>query len=109
MPLLFPVLWSTGFIGAKLGLPYAEPFTFLSLRFGLAALLLLPFALVAAAPWPRDWTALGHIAFAGVLVHAISLGGVFSSIHFGLPAGLVAMIMGFAALINRHPGRALAQ
>ena len=68
-PALFVVLWSTGFIGAKLGLPYAGPFTFLALRFVLAAALLVAAALATRAPWPRATGEHGHYAVAGLLVH----------------------------------------
>ena len=54
MPALFVVLWSTGFVGAKLGLPYAEPFTFLGVRLLIASGLLLLVALLMRAPWPRS-------------------------------------------------------
>ena len=99
-PLVFVVLWSTGFIGAKLGLPYAEPFTFLAIRFALAALLLGVFAYLTRAPWPRDWRQLGHYAMAGLLVHAIHLGGVFNAIKFGLPAGIAALVMGLQPILT---------
>lgn len=93
MPSLFIVLWSTGFIGARLGLPYAEPFTFLSLRMLVASLLLLAVALVMRAPWPTSRTAAAHIAMAGLLVHGIYLGGVFWAIGHGLAAGVAAIIV----------------
>ncbi len=98
MPALFVVLWSTGFIGAKLGLPYAEPFTFLALRMAIAAALLAAFALATRAPWPADWRSVGHIAVAGLLVHAVYLGGVFAAIGAGLPAGIAALIVGIQPL-----------
>lgn len=92
-PGLFVVLWSTGFIGAKLGLPYAEPFTFLSLRFLFVLAILLPICWLARAPWPnRQGT--GHMAVAGVLMQGGYLGGVFASMHQGMPAGVSALITG---------------
>jgi len=92
-PGLFVVLWSTGFIGAKLGLPYAEPFTFLSLRFLLVLAILLPLCWLSRAPWPNRQGA-GHMAVAGVLMQAGYLGGVFASMHHGMPAGVSALITG---------------
>ena len=71
MPGLFVVLWSTGFIGAKLGLPYAEPLTFLGLRFIVVAALLLVLALAMRAPWPSSLAETGHIAVVGVLLLAL--------------------------------------
>lgn len=66
MPLLFVLLWSTGFLGAKFGLPYAEPFTFLAIRLLLAAALLAAFALLSGAPWPGSARLAGHVAVAGL-------------------------------------------
>ncbi len=97
-PGLFVLLWSTGFIGAKLGLPYAEPLTFLILRFALAVALLAPLALGLGHRWPRNPREFAHVATAGVLLHAGYLGGVFSAIHQGLPAGVVALIVGLQPL-----------
>lgn len=99
-PALFVVLWSTGFIGAKLGLPYAEPLTFLALRMAIVVVLLVALALAARAPWPRGLSAIGHLAVAGVLVHAGYLGGVFSAIAEGLSSGLVALIVGLQPLLT---------
>jgi drug/metabolite transporter (DMT)-like permease len=98
--LLFVLLWSTGFIGAKLGLPYAEPLTFLALRMGLVVALLLVVALVARAPWPRGARTWVHIAVAGLLVQCGYLGGVFSAIHQGMSAGVVALIVGLQPILT---------
>ncbi len=100
MPGLFVLLWSTGFIGAKFGLPFAEPLTFLALRFLLVAVLLATAAAVSRAPWPRDPATLGHLVVAGVLVHGVYLGGVFASIHQGVPAGVSALIVGLQPLLT---------
>jgi len=99
-PALFVLLWSTGFIGAKLGLPYAEPFTFLALRYALVSGVLLVVMLVAGSPWPRsraDWV---HAVISGLLLHGVYLGGVFSSIQLGLEAGLSALIVGVQPLLT---------
>ncbi|MGF1609592.1 MAG: DMT family transporter, partial [Kiloniellales bacterium] len=93
MPGLFVVLWSTGFIGAKLGLPYAEPLTFLTLRFAAAGLLLLAVTLVARAAWPKSWTETLHIAVAGLLLHGVYLGCVYAAIYHGVEAGVSALIV----------------
>lgn len=100
MPALFVLLWSTGFIGAKLGLPYAEPLTFLSLRMALVVGLLLLLALIGRAPWPTDRATVGHNAVAGLLLHAGYLGGVFNAIHLGMSAGLVALIVGLQPVLT---------
>lgn len=100
MPIVFVLLWSTGFIGAKFGLPYAEPFTFLLIRFVVVIALLAPVALLTGAPWPRTWAEAGHMAVTGVLVHGIYLGGVFAAIAHGLSAGLAALIVGLQPLLT---------
>ncbi len=100
MPALFVLLWSTGFIGAKLGLGYAEPFTFLGARMVIATGLLFCIVLLTRAPWPQDWRTVGHIAVAGLLVHAVYLGGVFSAINVGLPAGITALLVGTQPLLT---------
>jgi drug/metabolite transporter (DMT)-like permease len=99
-PAVFVLLWSTGFIGAKYGLPYVEPATFLLLRFALVVALLLPLALVWRAPWPRTPQQLGHLCVAGALVHGGYLGGVFAAIHEGMPAGLAALIVGLQPVLT---------
>ncbi len=93
------VLWSTGFIGAKLGLPYAGPLTFLALRYWLAAALLALLALATRAPWPRRKMEVHHYAVAGLLVHALYLGGVFVGLSLGVEAGVSAMIVSVQPLL----------
>lgn len=92
-PLLFVLLWSTGFIGAKLGLPYASPMVFLLLRFAIVAALLLCVIAVLAEGWP-GWRAIRGQAITGVLMHGFYLGGVFWAIDAGMNAGLAALIVG---------------
>jgi len=92
-PALFVLLWSTGFIGAKLGLPYAEPASFLTLRFLLVLALLLPICWLFRARWPAPRDAV-QMGVAGVLLQAGYLGGVFGSLHLGMPAGVSALVTG---------------
>ncbi|WP_346287202.1 DMT family transporter [Zoogloea sp.] len=99
-PLLFVLLWSTGFIGAKYGLPYAEPLSFLCARYVLVIALMGAVALATRAPWPKDPRQWFHIALTGVLVHAVYLGGVFTSIRHGLPAGIAALVVGLQPLLT---------
>ncbi|MFV9503396.1 MAG: DMT family transporter [Oscillochloridaceae bacterium umkhey_bin13] len=99
-PWLFVLLWSTGFIGARLGLPYIEPFTFLGIRFVIAATLLAALALLLRSPWPQNWAALGQIAITGLLLHAGYLGGVFFAIDRGMPAGLSALIVSLQPILT---------
>ena len=99
-PLLFVLLWSTGFIGAKLGLPHAEPLTFLAIRFSLVLVLMTALALAMRAPWPRDARQWFHIGVTGLLVHAVYIGGVFVSISKGLPAGVTSLVVGIQPLLT---------
>jgi drug/metabolite transporter (DMT)-like permease len=99
-PLLFVVLWSTGFIGAKYGLPHAEPLSFLLVRYLLVVSLMTLIALVTRAPWPKDGRQWFHIGVAGLLVHAIYLGGVFVAISKGLPAGVTSLVVGIQPLLT---------
>jgi len=98
MPFVFVLLWSTGFIVAKFGLPYAPPLTFLVLRFVGVALVLLPLVVLARAPWPHG--RVFDIAFAGVLLHAGYVGGVWCAIKLGMPAGLAALIAGMQPVLT---------
>ena len=99
-PFLFVFLWSTGFIGAKYGLPYAEPLSFLLTRYGLVIALMTMIALATRAPWPQAPLQWVHIGVSGVLVHAVYLGGVFIAIKHGLPAGVTALVVGMQPLLT---------
>ena len=100
IPLLFVVLWSTGFIGAKLGLPDCEPLTLLSLRYGAVLVLMGAVALATRAPWPATPAQWGHIGVSGLLIHAVYLGGVFTAIRLGLPAGVTALVVGLQPVLT---------
>ena len=99
MPALFVLLWSTGFIGARLGLPYAEPLTFLALRFAAVIAIFAVLIAAARAPWPR-LAACRHEAVTGVLLHSGYLGAVFAAIDQGMPAALAALIVGLQPLLT---------
>lgn len=98
MPFVFVVIWSTGFVVAKFGLPYAPPLTFLLLRFAGVLVVLLPLVLLVRAPWPIG--RIRHIALAGVLVQAGYLSGVWCAIKLGMPAGLSALIVGLQPILT---------
>jgi len=100
VPALFVLLWSTGFIGARLGLPHAGPLTFLTLRYVAVIALMLPLALLLRARWPSTPGAARHIAVAGILIQGGYLGGVFSAVHAGMSAGVVALIVGMQPLLT---------
>lgn len=99
-PLLFVLLWSTGFIGAKFGLPHAEPLTFLLIRYLLVLSLMTLLALAMRAPWPRSARQWLHIGVTGLLVHGVYLGGVFMAISKGLPAGVASLVVGIQPLLT---------
>lgn len=98
VPLFFVLLWSTGFIVAKFGLPYAPPLTFLLLRFAGVLLILLPAVLLLRAPWPRGQ--MRQIALAGLLLQAGYLSGVWCAIKLGMPAGLSALVVGMQPILT---------
>ena len=100
MPWTFVFLWSTGFIGAKFGLPYAQPVTFLLLRFGFVLALMFPIALALRARWPATPAQVAHLSVAGVLLHGGYLAGVFTAIHAGMSAGLAALIVGLQPVLT---------
>lgn len=91
-PSLFILIWASGYIAAKLAAPWADPLTFLSLRYAGVVVLMLALAGAARAPWPSRRQAL-HLAVAGVLIQAVYLGGVWVSIRMGLSAGAAALIV----------------
>ena len=99
-PLLFVFLWSTGFIGAKYGLPYAEPLSFLFVRYLAVISLMTVIALLTRAPWPKAPMQWVHIGISGLLVHAVYLGGVFIAIKQGLPAGITSLVVGMQPLLT---------
>jgi drug/metabolite transporter (DMT)-like permease len=98
-PALFVLLWSTGFIGARLGLPYIEPLTFLAVRMVFAVVIMAATALAGGARWPNA-NEVGHNLVAGSLVHGLGLGGVFTAISQGVPAGISALIVGLQPIVT---------
>src|SRR3954463_15509805 len=88
MPAVFVLIWSTGFIVARYGMPYAPPMKFLALRFGLAVVCLGIWATLSRAAWPARRSQWFHLAITGVLMHAGYLGGVWSAVKLGMGAGL---------------------
>ncbi|WP_437321847.1 DMT family transporter [Sorangium sp. So ce385] len=99
-PPLFVVIWSTGFIVARLVAPHAEPLTFLLVRYALAGLVLALVAVVARVPWPRAARSWRDGLVAGALLHGFYLGGVFWSVKHGLPAGISALVAGLQPLVT---------
>jgi drug/metabolite transporter (DMT)-like permease len=98
-PMLFVVLWSTGFIGARYGLPYIEPLTFLGVRMACVVAVMLAIAAISRARWPSA-AETGHSLVAASMVHGAYLGGVFIAIGQGVPAGISALIPGLQPILT---------
>jgi drug/metabolite transporter (DMT)-like permease len=96
---LFILIWSTGFIIARYGMPHAEPLTFLAIRFFGVILILLPCILWFKAPWPSK-SQIVHLAIAGVLIQFGYLAGVWIAIRHGMPVGLTALIVGLQPILT---------
>lgn len=96
---LFILIWSTGFIIARYGMPHAEPLTFLAIRFFGVILILLPCILWFKAPWPSK-SQIVHLAIAGVLLQFGYLAGVWIAIRHGMPVGLTALIVGLQPILT---------
>jgi len=95
----FVTVWGSGYVATKVGLQYAPPFTFLTLRFAFGVLLVLPLALLARPAWPRG-RLLGHVVVAGLLMHAINLGGSHYAQYLGMSAGVAALILALQPLVT---------
>jgi drug/metabolite transporter (DMT)-like permease len=98
-PALFVLLWASGFIGAKLGLPYAEPMTFLTVRMTAVVLVLGLIILITRPVWPSRMGVL-HSAVTGLFVHGCYLGGVFVAIDHKLPAGFAALVVSLQPVLT---------
>ena len=100
MPWVFVLIWSTGFVAARLGMPHAGPMTFLAWRYGLSILVFGLWIAWARAPWPQGRAQWAHLGVTGVLMHAAYLGGVWVAVKGGLGAGLAALIVGLQPVLT---------
>lgn len=100
MPAVFVLIWSTGFVVARLGMPHAPPFSFLAWRYALSALLFVAWVALGRAAWPQGKAQWGHLAVTGTLMHAGYLGGVWAAVKLGLGAGTTALIVGLQPLLT---------
>jgi len=99
MPWVFVLIWSTGFVVARLGMPHAPPMSFLALRFALSVACFVAWMAIARVPWPlrEMWL---HLAVSGVLMHAGYLGGVWSAVKAGIGAGTVSLLVGLQPVLT---------
>ena len=100
MPWLFVLIWSTGFIVARYGMPNSPPFTFLLWRYVFSILCFVLWVKWARVPWPQGRAQWWHLAVTGVLMHAGYLGGVWAAVKVGMGAGLTALIVGLQPVIT---------
>ena len=100
MPLVFVLIWSTGFVVARFGMPFAPPMRFLAWRFALSVLAFGLWVLVSRAAWPRGRRQWLHLAVVGALIHAGYLGGVWSAVKLGIGAGTSALIVGLQPVLT---------
>jgi drug/metabolite transporter (DMT)-like permease len=100
MPAVFVLIWSTGFIVARYGMPYAPPFTFLLWRYFFSILCFLPWIVLARVAWPKDSRQALHLAVTGMLMHAGYLGGVWAAVKAGMGSGLSSLIVGIQPVLT---------
>lgn len=100
MPAVFVLIWSTGFIVAKFGLPYAPPLTFLLIRYLLSMLCFLLWIALSRAAWPQGARQWAHLGATGIFMHAGYLGGVWVAVKSGMGSGLVALIVGLQPVLT---------
>ena len=100
MPVVFVLIWSTGFIVARYGMPNSPPFTFLLFRYAFSILCFVPWVMWARVRWPEGRAQWGHLAVTGVLMHAGYLGGVWAAVKVGMGSGLSALIVGLQPVLT---------
>jgi drug/metabolite transporter (DMT)-like permease len=100
MPAVFVLIWSTGFVVARYGMPYAPPFKFLAVRFALSLACFGLWVALARVEWPKPRAQWGHLAVTGILMQAGYLGGVWAAVHAGMGAGLVALLVGIQPVLT---------
>lgn len=100
MPWVFVLIWSTGFIVARYGMPHSPPMKFLALRYAVSILCFLPWILLAHVRWPQNAKQCFHLAVTGVLMHAGYLGGVWAAVKAGMGSGLSALVVGLQPVLT---------
>lgn len=100
MPLAFVLIWSTGFIVARYGMPSSPPMKFLAVRYGLSVLCLLVWVAASRVSWPADTRQWIHLSVTGLLMHAVYLGGVWSAVKLGMGAGLTSLLVALQPVLT---------
>lgn len=100
MPWVFVLIWSTGFIVARYGMPHAPPMSFLAVRYALSIACFLPWIVWAGVSWPRSRAQWLHLGVTGVLMHAMYLGGVWAAVKAGMGSGLSALVVGLQPVLT---------
>ncbi len=100
MPIVFVLIWSTGFIVARYGMPHGPPFQFLAIRFALSVLCFLPWVWFAGSRWPATPVQWRHLAITGLLMHAGYLGGVWAAVKAGMGSGVAALVVGLQPVLT---------
>lgn len=97
---LFILMWSSGYVAGKVGLPYAGPLTLIFIRFAIAASVLLAIALLTKAPWPKDFKAIRNLAIVGFFIQAMQFSGLYFGLSHGVSAGISALIVGLMPVLT---------
>lgn len=100
MPWVFVLIWSTGFIVARFGMPHAPPMSFLATRYALSIACFLPWIVMARVKWPSHRQQWLHLAVTGVLMHALYLGGVWAAVKAGMGSGLSSLVVGLQPVLT---------
>ena len=100
IPLVFVLIWSTGFIVARYGMPHAPPLSFLALRYALSISCFLAWIAWAKVVWPQSRAQWLHLSLTGILMHAGYLGGVWVAVKAGMGSGLSSLIVGFQPVLT---------
>lgn len=100
MPGIFVLIWSTGFVSAKLAMPHAAPFSFLCARYAATIVCFMLWISWARPAWPQGRSQWLHLGITGILMHAGYLGGVWAAIKLGMSAGLSALIVSLQPIIT---------
>jgi drug/metabolite transporter (DMT)-like permease len=100
VPFIFVILWSSGYIVAKITLDYAQPFTMLLLRFMMVSAIFATIAVATRAPWPRRRAEYFNLALVGVLLQTVYLGGIYAGLQLGISAGVSSLVMALQPIIT---------